>query len=84
METKEIALEFKDEDEFRKAIGLLGKVKGRWALPGLLTVIIDARDIHPFEEANLDFERLPVVPAPLLSAEERREARARHATYIRR
>jgi hypothetical protein len=72
---RRIALEFREEQPYREALALLDEVEGDWALPRLMTIIIDASDLHVFDEAGLPFEKLPVIAASRLTAEERARLR---------
>ena len=75
MSAKRLALEFEDVEHYREALRLLDGAAGEWALPGLMAIIIETRDLRLFEEAGLSFKRVPVIPAPRLSAAERAHAR---------
>jgi hypothetical protein len=73
---KRVALEFSGhEADFRKALGLLDDVEGRWALPGRMTIIIDYGDLPLFKDAGLSFKELPVVPMSEIPPAERAELR---------
>jgi len=82
---KKIALEFSDREEFRKALDLLDEAEGRWALPGDKAIIIELGDLYLFEDAELKYEKVPVVPMSSVPPEERAALRrgARRSVLFR-
>jgi hypothetical protein len=71
---RRVALEFPNDESFRKALSLLDDIGG-WTLPGGPNIIVEEDDVPLFRQKRLDFKTAPVVPIEDLSQPERDRVR---------
>ena len=72
-----VALEFKTEEQFMAALGVLDGLEG-WTLPavkGVLAVIVEEEDVPLFEAARVQFEKKSITRVGELPIEERQRIR---------